>query len=150
MEISIIQKMAMEQKTKLLAEQVTSKKTIIDSLSKELEKTHSYQADLRNKERKLFQKSKELQTYQRQYGQYFKSNEERYLERIKGLQNQNLFLKKKVKQILKKLKRGCKCEGEAAQWKNQVYELGKQLVRARVQLGKVAFSGERVQQKRLA
>ena len=63
MELGLMQKLELEEKNKLLQEEVNSKKNIIKNFKKQMEKTHSHKEDITKQERTIAQKSKELEYY---------------------------------------------------------------------------------------
>lgn len=74
MEISLTEKIETEEKNRLLEEEVKSKKNIISTLKRELDKIYSEREDVNKKERLIEQKSKELECYSKEISEYNRLN----------------------------------------------------------------------------
>ena len=85
MEISLVEKIDLEEKNKLLEEEVSSKKNIIANLKKELDKAYSNQENLNKQERSIAQKSKELEYYSQELNEYNRLNDLRLKQQLSQL-----------------------------------------------------------------
>jgi peptidoglycan hydrolase CwlO-like protein len=85
MEISLVEKIDLEEKNKLLEEEVSSKKKIIANLKKELDKAYSNQENLNKQERSIAQKSKELEYYSQELNEYNRLNDLRLKQQLSQL-----------------------------------------------------------------
>ena len=140
MEIGLIQKLELEEKNKLLQEEVNSKKNIILNMKKQLEKSHTHKETLTKQERMISQKSKELEYYSQEINQYNRLNELRMKQQLSQLEKENLFLKEYVKKMQKIAKKQCECESKDEKVRENMFQIKRELALAKVKLGQNYFS----------
>jgi hypothetical protein len=141
--MGLMEKIDLEEKHTLLLEEVTSKKNIIQTLKKELEKAHGQQESLCKQERTLSQKSKELECYSQEIGEYNRLNELKMKQQLSQLGQENQFLKEYVRKIEKMAKRECQCEEKDDKVREDLFQIKRELALAKVKLGQQYFRQQR-------
>ena len=71
MEISVVEKISLEERVSLLSQEVESKKNIISGLRKEIERVGQKDCDLLIKEKEILKRGRDMQKYEEEFQSYY-------------------------------------------------------------------------------
>ena len=86
MEISVVEKISLEERVSLLSQEVESKKNIISGLRKEIERVGQKDCDLLIKEKEILKRGRDMQKYEEEFQSYYEKNERKFKSQIDNLE----------------------------------------------------------------